>query len=432
MKEQSNIMKRPIGNYHKRATCRFCNGTHLTPVLDLGDMPLAGGFIKREEFKDEKFFPLSLNFCEDCYLVQVSNVVSADTLFKENYFFFSSSIGTLVQHFEQYAKDVTEKFLKERINPSILEIGCNDGVLLRPFSKLGVRTIGVDPATNVVQMIDIKDAAIYNNYFTESLSETIKTEHDQVDAVVANFSFAHIDNMDDVVKGIKVILKDDGVFIFEIYYLGNLIDEMNYDMIYHEHMSYYSLITLQKFLKRFGMEIFDVKYIPGVRTGSVRFFTKNIGFRIEKVSEAITSMVKTEMEKGYDKTEMYKAYSEKVAATRTDIIALLEKLKQEGNTIIGYGASGRGTIIMNYCGIDSRYIDYVVDDAPQKHGYFTPGTNLPIVPWSFVEQQKKRPDYIILFAWSFTDEVLTKRQDYINAGGKFILPLPEVSIYSKK
>lgn len=421
----------PIGEFIQRETCRFCSSNRLTEVLNLGDVPLAGGFLKEKDFQNEKFFPLTLNFCEDCFLVQVSNVVSADTLFKENYFFFSSAIGTLVEHFKTYAEDIHAQFLKNTEVPSILEIGCNDGVLLKPFSDLGVRTIGVDPATNVVEKINIKNTIVYNDYFTEKLAHTIKKDQGSVDAIVANFSFAHIDDMDDVANGIKILLKDEGVFIFEIYYLGTLLDEMNYDMIYHEHMSYYSLLTLRKFLKKFDMEIFDVKYIPEVRTGSVRFFARNIGKRKEIISAEVRKMLNNEKEKGFDKTIVYQEYSQKVNNTREQLITLLEKLKKDGKTIIGYGASGRGTIIMNYCGIDRYYLDYVVDDAPAKHGYFTPGTHVPIKPWSFVEESKF-PDYIVLFAWSFTDEIIKKRQDYINAGGKFIIPLPEVSLYPDK
>jgi len=419
---------KPIGEFIERDTCRFCQGTNLYEILNLGNVPLAGGFLKEKDFPQEKYYPLTLNFCQDCYLVQVGHVVSADTLFKNNYFFFSSAIATLVDHFKDYAKDVYERFLKTKASPAILEIGCNDGVMLRPFSSLGVRVIGVDPATNVVKRIDIKDAVIVNDFFTEKVARQIKEKHGQVDAVVSSFSCAHIDDMVDVMKGVKSLLKDDGVFIFEIYYLGTLIDEMQYDMVYHEHMSYYSFIALARFLKKFDMEIFDVKYTPGVRSGSVRFYSRNIGKVKGDISSAAVEMMRHEQERGFDKSGVYTQYADKVDRTRRDLMVLLDRLKQSGKKIIGYGASGRGTVIMNYCGIDGRYLDYVVDDAPAKQGFFTPGTHVPIKPWDFV-RESKTPDYIILFAWSFTDEVIKKRQDYIKNGGKFIIPLPQVRIF---
>ncbi|MFH1287430.1 MAG: class I SAM-dependent methyltransferase [bacterium] len=419
---------KPIGKFIRRDTCRFCQGKNLKRVLDLGNVPLAGGFLKEKDFSQEKYYPLTLNFCEDCCLVQVSDVVSADLLFKNDYFFFSSAIGTLVEHFKEYAKEIYERFLKKISQPLILEIGCNDGVLLRPFSALGVRTIGVDPATNVVKLIDSKNCTVVNDFFTEKTALEIRKKHGLVDTIVSSFSFAHIDDMVDVIKGIKHLLKKEGVFVFEIYYLGTLIDEMNYDMIYHEHMSYYSLVALAHFLKQFDMEVFDVKYIPGVRSGSVRFYSGNIGQRTESVSPAVTDMMQNERNKGFDRIEIYAEYAKKVNDTKEQLISLLERLKKEGKTIIGYGASGRGTIIMNYCGIDGRYLDYVVDDAPAKQGFFTPGTHVPIKSWDFVKESKS-PDYAVLFAWSFTDEVIKKRQDYIKNGGKFIIPLPQVRIF---
>jgi len=424
-----NTIDRPTGKFTRRTACRFCQGSNLAKILDFGNVPLAGGFLREQDFPHEKYYPLTLNFCRDCYLVQVSEVVSADVLFKENYFFFSSAIRTLVDHFKEFAQETYERFLKKISQPSILEIGCNDGVLLKPLSELGVRSIGVDPATNVVKMINLKDFTVINDFFTEKLALKIREKYGRLEAILSSYSFAHIDDMIDVMKGIKCLLKDDGIFIFEIYYLGTLIGGMQYDMIYHEHMSYYSIITLISFLKQHDMEIFDVKYIPGVRSGAVRFYARNIGQRTEEISSAVKNMIQYEQNKGFDKIEIYAEYAEKVNATRDQLVSLLDRLKREGKMIVGYGASGRGTTIMNHCGIDRRYIDYVVDDAPAKQGFFTPGTHLPIKPWEYTAKSRF-PDYIVLFAWAFTDEVIKKRQDYLKQGGKFIIPLPEVKIVS--
>ncbi|MDP2933967.1 MAG: class I SAM-dependent methyltransferase, partial [bacterium] len=423
-----NQHEKKIGKYHTRKNCRFCNGTNLAKILDFGNVPLAGGFLKEQDFAEEKFYPLDLSFCTDCCLVQVTNVVPADILFK-NYFYFSSSIGTLVQHCAEFAKETVERFLKGVLKPSVFEIGCNDGVLLKPFASMGVRAVGVDPATNVVNSITARDITVINDFFTEKAAGRIRAEHGTFDAIVSSYSFAHIDDMRDVMKGIKILLKDNGFFIFEVYYLGTLIDEMQYDMIYHEHMSYYSLQSLMLFLKQFGMEIFDVKFTPGVRSGAVRFYAKNIGGREEKPTVAFRNMMKYEKEKGFDKVETYLDYAGKVRGTKEELLKVLDNLKKEGATIIGYGASGRGTTIMNYCGIDGRYLDYVVDDAPAKHGFFTPGTHVPIYPWEHTKQTQF-PHYALLFAWSFINEVRKRREDYLRAGGKFIVPLPKVSVVS--
>jgi len=423
-------LDRPIGKFISRTTCRFCEGSNLTRILDLGYFPLAGGFLKEENFPNEKYYPLELNLCTDCFLVQISNVVPAEVLFKENYFFFSSAIGSLVDHFAAFAQEIHERFLKDTQKPSAFELGCNDGVLLKPLAAIGVRAIGIDPAVNVVSSIDSKDITVINNFFTEKIAIEIKKEYGQFDVFLSSYSFAHVDDMIDIMKGIKCLLKDDGVLVIEIYYLGTLIDEMQYDMIYHEHMSYYSLKSLISFLGKFDMEIFDLRYIPGIRSGSVRFYARNIGQRSEEISPEVFNMIRYEENRGFDKVETYSRYAERVAETRSHLLDMLNRFKNEEKTIIGYGASGRGTIIMNYCGIDRRYLDYVVDDAPAKQGFYTPGTHVPIKSWDYVKEAKF-PDYAVLFAWAFTDEVIKKRQDYLQQGGKFIIPLPEVRVISK-
>jgi len=421
---------KPLGEFGQRTTCRFCESKNLVKVLDFGLVPLAGGFLKESEFVNEKFYPLELNFCKDCFLVQVSNVVPAEVLFK-NYFYFSSAIKTLVDHLADFARETNDRFLKGRKNPSVFEIGCNDGVMLKPFAKLGIKAVGIDPATNVVNSIDSKEITVINDFFSEPVAKKILSEQGQFDAITSSYSFAHIDDMISVIKGVKALLKDDGVFIFEVYYLGTLIEEMQYDMIYHEHMSYYSLMALDNFLRKYGMEIFDTTFTPGVRSGAVRFYARNIGKRNEVVSDAVKKMRSDEISRGYDKEQTFINYAQKVMGTRAKLMKVMDDLKKQGKVIIGYGASGRGTTIMNFCGIDRKYLNYVVDDAPAKHGFYTPGTHVEIKPWD-ATKEGPFPEYSLLFAWSFIQEVKKRRSDYLNQNGKFIVPLPEVSIVSKQ
>lgn len=415
-----------MGEFVHHTTCRFCGSSKLDRILDFGNMPLAGGFLKNNEIPGERIYPLKLHFCKDCTLVQVNNVIPPATLFK-NYFYFSSSIQTLVDHCAAFAGEVHEKYLRTRVNPSVFEIGCNDGVMLRPFASLGVKAVGIDPAKNVVDSIKDRTFSVINDFFNENSAHAVSEIHGKFDAVTSSYSFAHIDDMRSVMAGIRHLLKDDGVFVFEVYYLGTLLDEMQYDMIYHEHCSYYSLKALENFLFKYGMEIFDTKFTPGVRSGAVRFYARHIGKRSEPIAESVKEMARYESERGFDRVETYMDYASKVAKTKNQLLETMDRLKSEGHRIFGYGASGRGTMIMNYCGIDGRYLDCVVDDAPAKHGFFTPGTHVEILPWSAVSQGDK-PGYALLFAWSFMKEVLEKRRGFLEAGGKFIVPLPEVQI----
>jgi len=424
-------MDNKIGNYKNRESCRLCNSENLVEVINFGEMPLAGGFLTKENINNENHYPLVIDYCNDCYLVQVRNVISVDVLFREKYFFFSSSIKTLVHHFREFANEIYRSYLKEKNNPLVLEIGCNDGVLLNPLNSLGVKTIGVDPATNVIDNINESDIIIYNDCFTHKLSRKISKEHGKVDIILSCYSFAHIDNMIDVIKGIKKILKDDGLLIVEIYYFGTLIDEMQYDNIYHEHMSYYSITTLSSFFNRYEMEIFNIKYFPKVRSGSTRFYVKNKGYRKEKISSRYNELINHENNKGYNDINLINNFADKVKGTKVELLKTMKSLKKDGKTIVGYGASGRGTMISNYCGIDKNFIDYVIDDAPEKHGFYTPGTHLEIKPWESIFEFQI-PDYVIVLAWGFIDEIINKRKDYLQMGGKFIVPLPVVKIISEK
>lgn len=420
-------MSKNIGIYKNRNKCRFCNDENLSTVIDFGDVPLAGAFLKEADIIDELYYPLTLQFCNKCYLLQIKEVIAADTLFK-NYFYFSSSIGTLIKHCEEFADEVFKRFLIDKKQASVFEIGCNDGIMLKPFAKKGVIAVGIDPAENVVKSINTNEIKVINDFFDKKSAEMIFQKIGKFDAIVSSYSFAHIDDMESVMDGIKIILNDDGIFIFEVYYLGTLIEEMQYDNIYHEHMSYYSLITLEIFFNRFNMEIFDVKFTPGVRSGAVRFYAQNINFGRNEKSESLKKLAEEEIKKGYNKFESFQDYAKRVEKTKLDLLDLLNQIKVNGKKIVGYGASGRGTTIMNYCGIDGKYLDYVVDDAPAKKDHLTPGTHVPIHDWNYVEQSKIYPDYALLFAWSFAEEVMKRRKDYLDKGGKFIFPLPEVKL----
>ncbi len=406
--------------------CRFCSSPLFDSVINLNSMPPAGGFLKSsKDFSQEKLYPLTLAFCEHCYLLQTREIIPADTLFK-NYFYFSSAIKTLVTHF----KTIAQEFSSQVSNPQeklVLEIGCNDGSFLKACLNEGFNAVGVDPAINVVTPLIKKGMPIINDYFTENVAEQINKQYGKADIIFSSNTLAHIENMHDVFAGITTILKDDGMLVFENHYLGNLIKDMQYDMIYHEHQYYYSVSTMVNFLAQHNLELFDLRFIK-IHAGSIRFYVqrKNGGRKVNKI---VTDTLKQEH---YDKLtdkKTFISYNNKIKKTKANLISLLNKLKEDKKTIAGYGASGRGTIVMNYCGLTDKYIDYVIDDAPAKQGTYTPGTHSEIVS-SAILQTKKKPDYVVLFAWSFIDEIKKRNKSYLDSGGKFIVPLPKVQIIS--
>ncbi len=410
------------GPYKHYDRCRFCFSTDVLPVLDLGYMPLAGGFLRTEEhFKEEKNYPLVLNFCRSCYLLQSSNIVDAETLFGE-YFYASSSMKTLIDHFNKKAEEL-KSIYPDANNRFVVEIGCNDGGFLASLKKRGFTALGVDPAKNIVDPLIAKGYPILNDFFTEKVGKSIVKNYQKADAVYSFHAMAHIEDMHDVVKGIKALLKPDGFLAFEVHYLGNLIKEFQYDMIYHEHEYYYSLLTLRKFFAQHAMEVFDVQP-QSVRAGSMMYFVQHKKLGKRKVTENVRKYIRFEKEMGLHKELCYRNFSHYIQKTRKELVHTLQVLKTKKKRIIGYGASGRGTVIMNYCQLGSDILDFVVDDAPAKQGAFTPGNHLKIKNASSLYKS----DYAILFAWPFLSEVMKRNQGYLQNGGKFIVPLPKVKI----
>jgi SAM-dependent methyltransferase len=407
--------------------CSFCNSRRLGLVMDFGEVGLAGAFLKPEQFATERTFPMRLQFCKDCYAVQVTDKVPPDVMF-QNYFYFSSSIGTLRDHFAQYAAEVTQRFF-DPAKATVLEFGCNDGVLLRPLADQGVRTvIGVDPASNVVATIDDSRIKLINDYFTEDVARKVVAEYGKVDLIVANNVYAHIPDILGTTRAVVEALHPDGVFAFEVHYLGKVIDELQYDMIYHEHLYYYSLLSVMNHLARYDMMVFDIKPIP-IHAGSIRFYTCKKGSKHGgSVSPAVSALEARERARGFDRYETFLEFSNIVAGHRDRLIELLGELRRQGKRIAGYGASGRANTIIQYCGISHDHLDYMIDDAPAKAGFYTPKSHFEIFPSSVLDGDSP-PDYLLIFAWSFFDEIRRKNGKYLAKGGRMILPLPEVLIF---
>ena len=405
----------------QRNCCRVCHSLSLVKFLDLGNMPLAGAFLSSDEVYNEKKYPLQVYFCKNCSLVQILDVIDQDTLFF-NYKYLSSVTKTLREHFLNYAKEIKSRFLKE--DDLVVEIGSNDGVLLQPFKDLGVNYLGVEPAANIAKIAISKGLRVITDYFTLQISDEIKRKNGKAKVICANNVFAHIDDLDDVMKGIKNLLNSDGIFVFEVHYIKDLLEKFQYDTIYHEHLCYYSLTSLKFLMNRYDMEIFDVKKIS-IHSGSIRVYAKNGSNKKEIVQSSLEELMLEEKNIIYD-IKIYQNFSDIIKKKRKELQKTLEEIKKDHKKIIGYGASGRGTILLNYCNIGKNILDYVVDDSPSRQGLLIPGKHIPILSSSVIE--KDNPDYILTIAWNYDKEIIAKEQEYLKKGGKFIIPLPEVKI----
>jgi 2-polyprenyl-3-methyl-5-hydroxy-6-metoxy-1,4-benzoquinol methylase len=379
--------------------------------MEYGEVSLAGNFPSKEELGSDKKYNLDLLFCPICSLVQTNSIIESDKLFRD--YRYMSSIG-LSQHFSNVAK-----MLKEKFNPKkVLEIGANDGVLLKPLNDLGIETMGFDPAINVVKAGIEKGCNIIPDYFNEESVSKYKIGN-YFDIVVANNCFAHIDDIHSIVKGVKKALKPDGYFIVEVHYIRDLVEQNQYETIYHEHLYYYSVTALNNLFKQYDMTIVNAEEIP-IHGGSIRVYVKNIK---EDINEEMKSIYIVEKNKGLKSFNYFNDFGNRVREHIEKVKNILKDIKKEGKTIIGYGASGRGNIFCNLCNITPDIIDYIVDESPERIDRYTAGTHIPIVSPQHIADNK--PDYIFIFAWNYSKMIIDKLK---GNNYKYIIAFPEINI----
>ena len=407
-------------NYTLEQKCRICSSTNLTMILDLGEQPPANSFVDQNELNSpESKFPLRLFWCTDCYLVQLLDIVDKEYLFK-NYFYMTSASKPIVDHFKKYAQDVYVEFLKEEKNPFVVEIGSNDGSLLSEFKKLGTQILGIEPATNLSNLANQSNITTKNTFFSSQVcKEIIKSRN--ATAVVANNVIAHVEDLQDLMHGIQILLDKNGVFIFEVPYLVDLIKKLEFDTIYHEHLSYFSILPLLKLVEQFGLEIFDIRK-QSVHGGTLRIFvSKKNNYSI---NDSVKIFIDDEYSLGLDKIEFYHKFSTNIIKLKKNLIELLLRLKNENKSIFGYGASAKGNVLLNFCDIANENLDFIIDTTPLKQGKFTPGTHIPIIPPEKILEKGKN-DVALLLAWNYADSILKKEELFRKNGGKFLIPVPE-------
>lgn len=407
----------------KRTDCRVCLSADLKRVLTLGSTPPANAFLAKNELnKPELFFPLELYFCRDCGFVQLGEIVSPELLFR-NYVYVSSTSPVFVEHFRDFSRRISEKF-KFPANSLIMDIGSNDGIMLRPFKESGWRVLGIDPAVKIAETATKSGIETLPEFFTIKLAEKIKEKYGQARLITATSVFPHIDDLDEIAAGIKKLLLPDGVFIIEAYYLGDLVNKNLFDTIYHEHLSYFSASAAVKILKRLGMEVFDIEKTD-THGGSLRIFSQLTGGP-RQTQPSVAGFIREEKKQALDNAQTYIGFSDKIESNKEKLTAMLKNLKNQGARLAGYGAPAKGNTLLNYFDIGPEILDYIVDDSPWKQGLYTPGTHIPVV--NSEELAKNRPDYLLILAWNFAEPIMKKNAAFANTGGKFIVPAPEPRI----
>lgn len=400
--------------------CRSCGAQELDPVLSLGRTPLANALLKEDELsKPEPTFPLELVFCPQCALVQITETVPPEQLFS-HYLYLSSFSDTMLEH----SAELAEKLIKERrlgAGSLVVEVASNDGYLLQFYKQAGVPVLGIEPATNIAKVAEDRGIPTLPRFFGLELGRELRDTDRRADVIHANNVLAHVADLNGFVAGIALALKDDGVAVIEAPHVKPMIERLEFDTIYHEHLCYYSLTALQPLFKRNGLEIVDVFEIP-LHGGSLQVHATFSG----RPSERVRKVLDAERAAGVGDREFYRDFGDKVRHLKADLVAMLRDLKTKGSRIAAYGASAKGSTLLNYCGIGRETLAFVADRSTVKQGLYTPGTHLLVKPPEALLDEQ--PDHVLLLTWNFADEILEQQSAYRRQGGKFIVPVPEPAI----
>ena len=408
----------------RRDTCRLCNKTNLKLSFSLEPTPPANAFVDKQKIsKNQECYPLDVFFCEDCNHVQLLDVVDSRILF-EDYVYISGTSPLFVKHFEDYANFLINNYLQNK-KSLVIDIGSNDGTFLSFFKEKGIKILGVDPAKEISSKANSDGIETLNNFFTFKFSKFIRKKYGCAEIITANNVFAHVNDMKDLINGIKNLLVPNGIFVFEDSYLVDVIQKNLFDTIYHEHLSYHSVIPLIKFFKDNEMELIEVIRVDS-HGGSLRgIVQKKDG--LHKIGDSVKQCIDLEKELEIDQFETYVKFFHKINKEKNELQKLLQRLKNDKKSIVGFGAPAKATTFLYHFSIKPEIIDYIIDDSPLKQGLFTPGMHIPI--HSSDKLYEKNPDYVIILAWNFAESIMKRHQKIKGLGGHFIIPLPQLKVY---
>ena len=405
--------------------CRFCGSPLRHVFVDLGMSPLCESYVAGDRLnRMEPFYPLVVYVCESCFLVQLQEYVTPEHIFSE-YAYFSSYSDSWLAHAKAYADMAVARFRLDRTS-RVVEVASNDGYLLQYFVGKGIPSLGVDPAANVAEVAVRKGVPTIVKFFGEATAREMAAEGSLADLIIGNNVLAQVPDVNDFVKGMKILLKADGVITVEFPHLMRLMEENQFDTIYHEHFSYFSLLTAEKIFAKHGLAVYDVEELP-THGGSLRVYARHAEDRSKPVTESVLELRSKEKTYGLDRIESYSRFSEQVRETKRKILDFLIMVKRQGKTVAGYGAPGKGNTLLNYCGIRTDFLEYTVDRNPYKQGKYLPGTHIPIHPPERIRETK--PDYVFILPWNFKEEIMRQMAFVREWDAKFVVPIPEISVY---
>ncbi len=404
--------------------CRFCNTPLKTEFIDLGFSPPSNSFLTPEQLNGpEVHYPLKLMVCSDCLLVQIDEYKRSKDIFNDGYVYFSSISSSWVEHARRYSDGIIERL---GLGPasSVVEIAANDGYLLQFFKAKGVPCLGVEPCANVAASAREKGLEIVTEYFSTMLARKMKASGQRADLIIGNNVLAHVPDVRDFVGGMKILLEQKGVITMEFPHVMRLLDENQFDTIYHEHFSYFSLHTVRRIFAEFGLGIFDVEELP-THGGSLRIYAGHLD-ESARVSQAVQGLLEREADRGMHGLEGYLGFQAKADKVKNDLLAFLIQVRRDGRTVCGYGAAAKGNTLLNYAGVRPDLLNFVVDASPHKQGLYTPGMHIPVRAPEVIQQV--RPDYVLVLPWNIQAEIMTQLSFISDWGGRFVVPIPSLEV----
>lgn len=403
-------------------TCRACRSDRMKLVIELGDQPLAQRFLTPEQLDEpEPSAPLDAWVCLDCALLQIEDNVPAG--FFSHYLYVSSTSDRLVGHFEGLADELVDRFVTPE-NPRVVDIGSCDGVLLGALRRLGAEPLGIEPAANLAGMARKKGLEVVNEYFSVDVARRVREEKGPVAAIAMSNTFNIIDDLDAVVEGVRLMLDPNGAFVVEVPQATDLIQHNEFDTIYHEHLSEFSVHSLKALFERHGMRIVDLQSLE-LHGGSMRVFVQPEGGG-RPVSPTVGRALDRERSAGLFREDTYVDFRRRVERNRTGFLDLMAGIREEGGRIAGYGAAAKGTTLLNYYGVGPDTMEYIADRNEMKHGMYSPGMHIPVVSPERIREDP--PDYLVILAWNFAEEIMEQQAGFVEDGGRFVLPIPETRV----